>query len=72
MLDPNYHQAANRYLFFLAMACAISCLFIGPGAILVWIVTAICLGMFGRSSSQPTKKHTDHHESCSKKKSTRH
>ena len=71
MKDRDYRQAADRYLFFLGMACAISCLFLGPGVILVWIVTAICLGLFGRSTSSTTHDRTDHDQSCSKRKRTR-
>jgi len=59
MMDRDYRESADRYLFFLAMACAISSLFIGPGAILVWIVTAVCLGLFGRSSHKPNNDHTN-------------
>jgi hypothetical protein len=41
--DPDYWNAVVRYLGFLGVACLIASLFLGPGMIVVWILTAFAL-----------------------------
>jgi hypothetical protein len=39
----SYRRAANHYLAGLAAACLVALPFIGPGAIVIWVLTAVTM-----------------------------
>ena len=52
-MHPSYREAVVRYLAFLAVVCAIAGLHVGPGVILVWLLTAFALLWRGRGLVAP-------------------
>ena len=51
--DPIYGGAIHQYLGWLAAACLIAALHVGPGMIFVWLAVAMVLTRDGRKSSKP-------------------
>ena len=51
--DPIYRDAIHQYLGWLAAACLIAALHVGPGMILVWLAVALVLTQGSRKSSKP-------------------